>query len=259
MLKPRALLALALLASTRRVRPDAARAGRDAAAPRARRPTSGCAGSTRRNGRGGASRTRGPTAAGRARSPTIIRSVDAGRAARAARLLGECAARAGRDSRSPSCPARSGSTPPSSAPSSMEQIGDVRLRTYEAPFNSDSFFWTYLAPSIGLRQCGGISPLYRPACATCRAISASISPICATGLARGFSRAARHPDRPRRDDRAVHRRRRDQPALRALPAHAVVDPGRGAGAAARRGAGGDARGGDARLSRSARASSARII
>jgi len=31
----------------------------------------------------------------------------------------------------------------------LEQIGDVRWRTYEAPFNSDSFFWTYLAPSSG--------------------------------------------------------------------------------------------------------------
>ncbi|MGE0179308.1 MAG: DUF885 family protein, partial [Sphingomonas sp.] len=28
----------------------------------------------------------------------------------------------------------------------LENIGDVRWRTYEAPFNSDSFFWTYVAP-----------------------------------------------------------------------------------------------------------------
>jgi len=28
----------------------------------------------------------------------------------------------------------------------LENIGDVRFRTYEAPFNSDSFFWTWTAP-----------------------------------------------------------------------------------------------------------------
>ncbi|MFN3946387.1 MAG: DUF885 domain-containing protein [Allosphingosinicella sp.] len=30
-----------------------------------------------------------------------------------------------------------------------ELAGDVRRRAYEAPFNSDSFFWTYLAPRSG--------------------------------------------------------------------------------------------------------------
>ena len=46
---------------------------------------------------------------------------------------------------------RNGSTHRSSATLIEEQANDVRFRTYEAPFNSDSFFWTGLAPRAGYR------------------------------------------------------------------------------------------------------------
>ena len=44
-----------------------------------------------------------------------------------------------------------------------EQANDVRFRTYEAPFNSNSFFWTGLAPRSGFADADGICALYRPA------------------------------------------------------------------------------------------------
>ena len=42
-----------------------------------------------------------------------------------------------------------------------EQVIDVRYRTYEAPFNSDTFFWTSFTPRQGFER-GGVSFVSRP-------------------------------------------------------------------------------------------------
>jgi uncharacterized protein (DUF885 family) len=68
----------------------------------------------------------------------------------------------------------------------LENIGDVRFRTYEAPFNSDSFFWTYLAPSSGFAN----AEEYRRYIARLRDLPRYFGEHIAnmrTGLARGFS------------------------------------------------------------------------
>lgn len=68
----------------------------------------------------------------------------------------------------------------------LEQIGEVRFRTYEAPFNSDSFFWTYLAPSSGFANVEE----YRRYIARLRDVPRYFGEHIAnmrTGLERGFS------------------------------------------------------------------------
>ncbi|MGQ0661840.1 DUF885 domain-containing protein [Sphingosinicella sp.] len=68
----------------------------------------------------------------------------------------------------------------------LEQIGDVRFRTYEAPFNSDSFFWTYLAPQSGFAN----AEEYRRFIGRLRDLPRYFGEHTANmraGLARGFS------------------------------------------------------------------------
>ena len=56
---------------------------------------------------------------------------------------------------------------------------DVQFRTYEAPFNSDTFFWTEFTPRQGFaHRRARIARIWR-GCATCRATSTSRSPTCA--------------------------------------------------------------------------------
>ncbi|MBX3562342.1 MAG: DUF885 family protein [Sphingomonas sp.] len=67
-----------------------------------------------------------------------------------------------------------------------EQIGDVRYRTYEAPFNSDSFFWTWIAPRSGFAN----AEEYRRYISRLRDIPRHFGEHIANmraGLARGFS------------------------------------------------------------------------
>src|SRR5690606_12303203 len=66
------------------------------------------------------------------------------------------------------------------------QIGDVRFRTYEAPFNSDSFFWTWVAPRSGFTN----AEEYRRYLGRLRDLPRYFGEHIAnmrTGLARGFS------------------------------------------------------------------------
>ncbi len=67
-----------------------------------------------------------------------------------------------------------------------EQIGDVRFRAYEAPFNSDSFFWTWMAPRSGFAN----AEEYRRYLGRLRDLPRYFGEHIAnmrTGLARGFS------------------------------------------------------------------------
>ncbi len=67
-----------------------------------------------------------------------------------------------------------------------EQIGEVRYRTYEAPFNSDSFFWTWIAPRSGFAN----ADEYRRYISRLRDIPRHFGEHVANmraGLARGFS------------------------------------------------------------------------
>ena len=67
-----------------------------------------------------------------------------------------------------------------------ELISDVRWRTYEAPFNSDSFFWTGVAPQSGFAN----AEEYRRYIARLRDVPRYFAEHVAnmrTGLARGYS------------------------------------------------------------------------
>lgn len=67
-----------------------------------------------------------------------------------------------------------------------EQIGDVRFRAYEMPFNSDSFFWTWIAPRSGFAN----ADEYRRYIGRLRDIPRHFDEHIANmraGLARGFS------------------------------------------------------------------------
>lgn len=64
------------------------------------------------------------------------------------------------------------------------EIGDARFREWEMPFDSDSNFWSYLAPRTGFTTVENTSSTFR-ACATCPAISTSISPTRAPGSSAG--------------------------------------------------------------------------
>ena len=130
-----------------------------------------------------------------------------------------------------------------------EQANDVRSRTYEAPFNSDSFFWTGLAPRSGFADADGISPLSLDGCVTCRVIFDENIANMRAGLARGFSIPRVTLAGRDADDGAVHGRRRGQPALRAVHAHAGRTYRRAADAAAKRRSGGDPGSGSAGLPR----------
>ena len=97
---------------------------------------------------------------------------------------------------------------------------DVRFRTYEAPFNSDTFFWTEFTPRQGFATLDA----YRAYLARLRDVPRYFDEQIANmraGLARGFTDSARVGRRPRQDDRAVREGRHDQPAVRALHADAV--------------------------------------
>jgi uncharacterized protein (DUF885 family) len=67
-----------------------------------------------------------------------------------------------------------------------EQIGDVRFRTYEAPFNSDSFFWTWVAPRSGFANAEEYRRYIGRLRDTPRYFGEHIANMRA-GLARGFS------------------------------------------------------------------------
>ena len=58
-------------------------------------------------------------------------------------------------------------------------VTNIGYRTYEAPLNSDSFFWTEVKPYGSLESVRGVSQLPRPPAPTSRAISARTSPTCA--------------------------------------------------------------------------------
>jgi uncharacterized protein (DUF885 family) len=67
-----------------------------------------------------------------------------------------------------------------------EQIGDVRFRAYEMPFNSDSFFWTWIAPRSGFAN----TEEYRRYIGRLRDVPRYFNENIANmraGLARGFS------------------------------------------------------------------------
>lgn len=67
-----------------------------------------------------------------------------------------------------------------------EQIGDVRFRAYEMPFNSDSFFWTWIAPRGGFAD----ADEYRRYIGRLRDLPRYFDEQIANmraGLARGFS------------------------------------------------------------------------
>ncbi|MDQ8755002.1 DUF885 family protein [Sphingosinicella sp. LHD-64] len=68
----------------------------------------------------------------------------------------------------------------------QEQIGDARFRAYEMPFNSDSFFWTWIAPRSGFAN----ADEYRRYIGRLRDVPRYFGENIAnmrTGLARGFS------------------------------------------------------------------------
>ena len=96
---------------------------------------------------------------------------------------------------------------------------DVQYRTYEAPFNSDTFFWTDFTP----RQGFATAAAYRSYLARLRDVPRYFDEQIANmraGLARGYTRAARVGARTRSDDRAVRQRRRQQSVVRAVHADA---------------------------------------
>src|SRR5688572_6217235 len=67
-----------------------------------------------------------------------------------------------------------------------EQANDVRFRTYEAPFNSDSFFWTDLAPRSGFADAAEYERYIERLRDLPRYFDENIANMRA-GLARGFS------------------------------------------------------------------------
>ena len=94
-----------------------------------------------------------------------------------------------------------------------ELVSDIQYRTYEAPFNSDTFFWTSFTPRQGFANAAA----YRSYLARLRDVpryfDEQITNMRA-GLARGYTRAARVGDWTRSDHRALRQERRQQSALR---------------------------------------------
>ena len=58
-----------------------------------------------------------------------------------------------------------------------ERATDVRFKTYEAPFNADTFFWTEFTPREGFATATSIAAISAD-CATCRDTSTSRSSTC---------------------------------------------------------------------------------
>jgi hypothetical protein len=107
---------------------------------------------------------------------------------------------------------------------------DVRFRTYEAPFNSDTFFWASFTPRQGIAHGRRVPRLPRA------------PPRRAAPLRRADRQHARGPRarlqrapglrrRTRRHHRALHAGGRDESALRALHDDAPEHPRAGAGRA----------------------------
>ena len=97
---------------------------------------------------------------------------------------------------------------------------DVRFRTYEAPFNSDTFFWTEFTPRQGF---GTVDDVPRISGAPPRraALLRRADRQHAGGPRARLYRPARVRRRARQDDRAVREGRHDQPAVRAVHADAL--------------------------------------
>ena len=122
-------------------------------------------------------------------------------------------------------------------------VEDARFRTYEAPLNSDSFFWGYLAPNRGFADAdayeryigrledlpryfdqhmdnmrAGLARGYTPPAVTLQGRETSIKAYLASGDANPFARAvARFPNRIPEEEQA--RLRTD--VLAAIDAHVV--------------------------------------
>ena len=128
-----------------------------------------------------------------------------------------------------------------------EQANDVRFRTYEAPFNSDSFFWTGLAPRSGFADADEYRRFIGRLRDLPRYFDENIANMRA-GLARGFSIPRVTLAGRERTMEPLPGRGRGQPPLRAVHADAGEHPRRRAGAAAQRRSGGDPRSGGPGLS-----------
>ena len=117
---------------------------------------------------------------------------------------------------------------------------DVRFRTYEAPFNSDTFFWTEFTPRQGFATRRRVSRLSRAPARRAALLRRADRQHAGRPRAR-LHRAARVGRRPRQDDRAVREGRHDQSAVRAVHADAGDHLRGGSGGDARRSGDGDSR------------------
>ena len=117
-----------------------------------------------------------------------------------------------------------------------EQLVDVRYKTYEAPFNSDTFFWTDFTPRAGLRHARTSIARYLGRLRDVpRYFDEQIANMRA-GLARGFTVPRVSVIGRDRTIEPYVKGGRDQPAVRAVRADAAGDPGGRAGSDARRSA-----------------------
>ena len=87
-----------------------------------------------------------------------------------------------------------------------ELVSDIQFKTYQAPFNSDTFFWTSFKPCQRFVYAGGLAVLPHPVASMCRATLSILITNFASRSGARLLRSARVGDRTRSDDRAVRQR-----------------------------------------------------